>query len=258
MARNRWVGIAVAACWLAAMPQSLPAQPIPPPPGTPGGFLRRPSADAASTPATHPAPSQLLGNGLAQPLPTRHRGIGIPLQRTSWRNRPWYAGWQIGQLRGDDLVRGTVWQHSAVTGGYWLGYDFDHYWGAEMDWSFAYPRISDGVGNVRRSGRMVFWDVQLLHYPWGDARYRPYFKAGFGVTGVHFEDEQGRYFNRGLVTFPLGFGLKYFWKKWLALRLDITDHIAVGSGRVSSMHNWSFVGGIEWRFGNGGHVMYRP
>ncbi len=290
MAWNRWVGMIAAACLLSLAGSSVPAQPVPPP-GTPGRFfdpVRQPAvplprlgyvargqklrdtllADSAGspdvsrsessqdpTPLTRPA---FFGRPRPRALLSRHRGLGIPLQRTSWRNRPWYAGWQIGSLHGSDLVAGAVSQRTAVTGGYWIGYDFDHYWGAELNWSFAYPELSDTVWNIERSAGLQFWDFDLLHYPWGDARYRPYFKTGLGVTGVHFEDERQRYFNRGLVTIPLGFGLKYYWKRWLALRFDVTDRIALGAGRVATIHHWSIVGGIEWRFGAASHVRYRP
>lgn len=271
---NRWVWHPAAMLLLLAAGGFAQAQPVPsspfslipqqpgpdfPPLGTPtGGPGARFGAEPHGEPHSLLAPASWLARPTdTHPLP-RHRGIGIPLEGTSWRNRPWYAGWQIGSLIGDDLVRGAVNQHSASVGGYWLGYDFDHYWGAEMQWSFAYPRLDDSRFSIPRSSRDVFWDVSLLRYPWGDARYRPYYKVGLGLTGVHFEDELGQFYNRALITIPWGLGLKYYWRKWIALRFDFTDHWAFGSGRVSTMHNWRIVAGVEVRFGDAGRVIYHP
>ena len=186
-----------------------------------------------------------------------HRPRGIPLRTTSWRNRPSYAAVMLGTATGDELVRGRVEQHSTFMSGFWLGHDFSHHWGGEMRLGLAYPAIST-VGNaVTPSGRQEWWDVQLLGYPWGDARFRPYYKIGLGVTGVHFQDDQGNYFNRGLVTLPFGFGMKYLWRKHVALRLDVTDNLAFGSGAVSTMHSWSFLLGVEARFGGPKRIRFR-
>ncbi len=262
MAWNHWVGIVVMVWLVCTTWQSAPAQSVPSPLTEPYSWQGKPPP--APTDVRDASPFSLMPSSTPASWRHevaergRHRGIGLPLYRTSWRNRPWFAGWQIGQLNGGDLVAGNVQQHAALMGGYWIGYDFDHYFGAEMEWAFAHPELSDSRWSIPRTGTDVFWDLDVLYYPWGDARYRPYFKLGLGVTGVHFEDERGDYFNRGLVTIPLGMGVKYYWKRWLALRLDLTDRIAIGSGRVATMHNWSFVGGVEWRFGGGRKVLYRP
>ena len=191
------------------------------------------------------------------PVPRgRYQLKGSPLRTTSWRNRPLYAAVLLGTALGDELIPGHVEQHSTFMGGLWLGHDFSHYWGGEMRLAMAYPAISTVGNSTGPTGRQEWWDMQILAYPWGDTRFRPYYKFGAGITGVHFQDEQGTYYNRGLATLPLGFGAKYLWRKHIAVRLDVTDTIAFGSGAVRTMHQWSILLGFEARFGSGTQVLF--
>ena len=99
--------------------------------------------------------------------PGRHVGLGLPLVGTSWRNRPWHAGWLVGGMFGDNLIPRRVSQDEDLFGGYRIGWDFDHYWGAELRFAFAHLDLTDldGGGTPRTSGDQ-FYDLNLAYYPW--------------------------------------------------------------------------------------------
>jgi hypothetical protein len=181
----------------------------------------------------------------------RYVGWGAPLQGTSWRNRPFHLGWDVGSLSGDELLQGQVDQGQRVMGAYRLGWDFDHYWGTELRFAFAYLDLMDArVSGSTRDARNFYWDGNLLYYPWGDAKWRPFVSAGLGVANFRFQDGTRRKFNESLLGVPLGIGVKYRARKWLAWRLDVKDNLAVSGSGLSTMHNLSLTAGVEVHFGN--------
>ena len=202
------------------------------------------------------APGSHLGSmlfGHTQPNdPERYMGKGDPLTGTSWRNRPLHAGWFMGGMLADDLVDSQADPEHGFFGGYRFGIDFDHYWGSETRIGFAHLGLRDNPG----LSRDFFWDAHLLRYPWGDSRWRPYASVGLGVANFRFTDNQGTQFNEVLLHLPIGFGLKYFHKKWLALRVDALDNIAIGSGGMNNVHNVSITGGIEVHWGGWRRAYY--
>ena len=182
--------------------------------------------------------------------PGRHVGKGQPLEGTSWLNRPLYAGWFVGALFGDDLINGQVMQDGGFFGGYRLGWDFDHYWGSEMRLALTYLDLTNAEGlPLSDSSRDIFWDVHLLHYPWGDSRWRPYCSIGLGMASFKFEDEAGRPLSESLFHLPLGFGIKFYARSWLVFRCELHDNIAFGGKRVDEMQSFSFTSGVEVRMG---------
>jgi hypothetical protein len=185
-------------------------------------------------------------------------GKGHPLEGTSWRNRPLQAGWFVGGLFGDSLIDGRVSQGENLFGGYRVGWDFDHYWGTEARFGFGYLPVSDVASGDRLPWcRQDYGDVDLLYYPWGDSRWRPFLSVGVGWSFFHFEDDGGQTIGETLFSAPLGVGVKYLFRRWVALRLTATDNIAFGNGTLSTMHNWSLTGGAELRFG-GPRISYFP
>ena len=181
----------------------------------------------------------------------RYVGWGSPLQGTSWRNRPFHLGWDVGLLSGDELIAGHVDQGQRVMGAYRLGWDFDHYWGTEFRFAFAYLDLIDAQDPPAiRDARHLTWDGNLLYYPWGDAKWRPFASVGLGVASFRFKDHRGRKFHESLLEVPIGIGVKYRARKWLAWRLDVRDNLAVSGAGLSTMHNVSFTGGVEIHFGN--------
>ena len=182
--------------------------------------------------------------------PGRHVGLGEPLAGTSWLNRPFQAGWLVGALWGDDLTSSRVEQGSGLLGGYRLGWDFDHYWGTEGRFAFSNLRLSyPQTGTAGGTASNHFWDVNLLYYPWGDARWRPYLSLGMGAANFRYWDDLGRRTNETAFALPIGLGVKYRWKKWLALRGDLTNNWSFGAGRTDSMHSVSLTLAAEVQFG---------
>lgn len=183
--------------------------------------------------------------------PARHVGLGYPLAGTSWRNRPVHLGWLFGGINGDDLIGGQIGQAEDILGGYRLGWDFDHYWGSELRFAFANLELTDlqAAGNKLGTSRNHFWDLHLLYYPWGDARWRPYFTLGAGLASFYFQDTNGQSVNETLLSLPFGLGVKYYWDNWLAVRCGLMDNLSFGSQGLSTMHNISLTCGVEIHFG---------
>lgn len=190
--------------------------------------------------------------------PGRHVGLGEPLVGTSWLNRPYHIGWLVGGLFGDELIQGQVSQDDDIFGGYRLGWDFDHYWGTELRFAFGYPDLTyTAAPNLRQTSRDVFWDLNLVYYPWGDARWRPYFSAGLGIADFNFQTANRRRVQETVLAMPLGLGVKYRWKEWLAVRAGFTDNLSFGARSVDTMHNLSLTVGAELQFG-GARKSYYP
>jgi hypothetical protein len=184
--------------------------------------------------------------------PMRHHGWGEPLYGTSWRNRPWYVSPFVGGLIGDDIQKDAVRQGGNFFAGLRLGNDFDHFFGAETrlafsDLSLSYPAAGFSTG---KSSNIAMFDGSLLYYPLGDTRWRPYWTTGIGISSFHYFDSAGNKFRGSSMTIPFGGGLKVKIRPAIALRFDIVDNFAVGSGEIlDKMHNVSFTGGFEWHFG---------
>lgn len=212
--------------------------------------------------------------GLVGPPAPRHHGIGQPLLCESWRYRPFSAGWFMGGMQGSPLVDDWVGQKSGFFAGYRLGWDVDHYWGCEMRLGFGSVALYDsqrakdaqqaadtarGIAaddpfrqrfDARRDCNVVFWDVSLLYYPWGDAAWRPYLMAGLGTARIDFVDRLSIPLDKTVFALPLALGLKYRCSDWLALRLELADNMAFGSGSgLNTLHNLSLTAGVEIRFG---------
>jgi len=181
--------------------------------------------------------------------PARHIGRGGPLIGTSWLNRPFHVGWFVGGVVGDALIDGAVEQGSDLFGGYRAGWDWDHYWGAEARVGFARPELidADAIADPRIS-RNWFGDVHLLHYPWGDAGWRPFFSVGLGWATFRFTDADGDAYHETLLHAPFGVGVKYYVDRWMALRIDALDNLALSGSGLDTMHNLSFTLGLEAHF----------
>ena len=240
------------------------------PPNLPGDYQDCPPDEIESWPGPHPAGrvSGWLHGGTWLPIhwfghsdpndPYRHTGLGEPLIGTSWRNRPVYFGLFVGGIFNDDLVDNEVLQNNAVFLGLRLGWDFDHYWALEGRYAFARAETLTAAGvPIAESARDYYADVSLLYYPWGDSRWRPYFSMGLGLANFRFVDNNGYYINDSAFGLPIGVGLKNYMSNWCTLRLDLVDNIAFGTNQLSSMHNFSLMAGVEFRFG-GSSPSYFP
>jgi len=230
-----------------------------------------------------PQPGHRVGGHLGSlfaPPAGRHRGVGQPLLRESWRYRPFSAGWFVGMVQGGPLIDDWVGGNRGLFGGYRLGWDYDHYWGCEMRFSFGNVSLDDSLRarnaqqaaddekgfaaddpfrnrfDRRRDATVGLWDVSLLYYPWGDAAWRPYLMAGLGTAGVRFIDRLSTRYDETTFAMPVAVGVKYRCNDWAALRLECADNIGFGD-TLNTVHYVSLTGGVEVRFG-GSRMAYWP
>ena len=182
--------------------------------------------------------------------PDRATGRGQPLVGTSWLNRPLSLGFFAGALFGDEPFDSRVEQGGGFLGGFRLGYDFDHYTGAELRVGLCQLELYDNQ-NVpfNRTSDLGLFDLNLLYYPWGDSRIRPYASFGLGIAAIDTFDEVGRNFNDALFLMPFGIGLKYYHGPFSVWRIDFLDNLAFGNNRFDTMHSLSVSAGWEIRYG---------
>ncbi len=191
--------------------------------------------------------------------PFRHMGLGQPLEGTSWLNRPLYVELFAGSWFGDTLVPGRVNADTGFFSGCVLGDDLSDYWGCELRLSLAYIDVQF-VPEQYTSGRArtVVGDLNVLYYPWGDARWRPYGSLGLGVAGYHFVDLDNMPVDHTGAALPIGFGVKYLLRNWLAIRIDVKDHLIFGGKDIGTTNNWSLTGGVEIHWGSETSARYYP
>ncbi len=200
----------------------------------------------------------------------RFRGIPAPLVRESWRHRPLSLGALFGFIEGGALIEDWVEQDTGVIAGFRIGWDHQNYWGLEMRFAWASLDTYNGWRAEQAAGYpnaqaiypggsndMFFWDTNLLWYPTGDTRWRPFLAAGLGLATVDFADALGTQWSDTMFALPLSLGLKYRCTDRVALRLEATENLLFGSRPIGSVQNLSVTGGVEWRFG-GSRRAYWP
>ena len=180
----------------------------------------------------------------------RNAGMGVPLVGTSWLNRPYYIGADIGTVSITKPIQEGITRDTDTYGGLYAGYDCDYYWGTEVSWQRATPElINENARDATRGDRRVYWAANVLYYPWGDSLVRPYWRCGLGGTEIDFPTDTGQRRNEGLWAVPIGIGVKYPFRRWLAGRAEFTDQIGIGNSGVATQHDLTFTLGVEWRLG---------
>ena len=181
----------------------------------------------------------------------RNVGLGIPLVTTSWLNRPYYVGGELGSLWITRSIFDDVTPDTDAAGGIFFGWDRDYYWGAEVRLDWATPElINEKARNAHRTDSMFMWSYSILYYPWGDAMWRPYWRCGIGDTHVDFPLANGSRHDEWLLSFPFGIGVEYPLRHWLAARAEFTDYLTVDDdGHIPTLNNLTLEFGLEWRFG---------
>ena len=181
----------------------------------------------------------------------RHIGRGLPLEGTSWKNRPYHVDWFSGPLLGDDLISSRVGQDNELFGGFRIGWDFDYYWGLEARFGWSNPNVQFSTPLPEsENGSYFVSDVDLVYYPWGDSKIRPYMLLGAGMARISFVDDAARNYNTTLFTMPFGGGIQFRQSRWLVWRLEVLDNLSYGADGVDTMHNISLTAGMELRFGS--------
>jgi hypothetical protein len=195
----------------------------------------------------------------------RFRGPGEPLLRESWSYRPFHIGVFTGLIAGSTLIEDWVGQSTGIFLGFRLGWDFDPYFGVESRVAIASLDIFDGQvlpqNRLELTGRnndALFWDVDLLYYPWGDSRWRPYASLGFGAASVEFQDQLGKHWENTNFAMPIGMGIKYRQGDFLTFRFDMNYILVLGSGQtIETTHHFAMMLGGELHFG-GQRRVYWP
>jgi len=180
----------------------------------------------------------------------RNAGLGVPLVGTSWLNRPYYFGADIGTVWLTRPVNDRMTEDVDTFGDVFGGCDWDYYWGTELAVHRATPElINEQARDADRGDRMMEWTACLMYYPWGDSTFRPYWRCGIGATDIDFPTDGGHRRNEELWTIPVGIGLKYPVRHWLAARAEFADQLALGNNGVATQHDLTLTFGLEWRFG---------
>lgn len=181
----------------------------------------------------------------------RHIGRGLPMEGTSWKNRPYHVDWFSGPLLGGDLIKNRVAQDNELFGGLRVGWDFDYYWGLEARFGWANPNVQFNEPQpVANNGSYFVSDIDFVYYPWGDSKIRPYMLFGAGMARIDFVDDANVNFNTTLFTLPFGGGVQFRQSPWLIWRLEVLDNLSLGADGVDTMHNISLTAGMEFRFGS--------
>jgi hypothetical protein len=204
-----------------------------------------------------------------------------PITQESWLQRPLSVTWFMGGLEGSTLISDWVDAEQGILGGLCFGWDVSHYWGLQMRLAFGTEGLHDSQRAIdsqewedtlhliprddpyrrrfdgRRDATLFLWDFDILFYPWGDRPWRPYFMVGLGTAFISFEDRLSQTYNNTQFGMPIGIGLKLRLNDSLALRFECADNVAIGSGGINTLQQFSFVGGAEFRFG-GSRIGYWP
>lgn len=180
----------------------------------------------------------------------RWSGPGEPLRGTSWLNRPYEFGLDAGGFVMTKRISANSQRNNDVLAAAHLGWDWDHYWGSQVRVAWTSPDLSTPAAvQPRKSDDLMIYDLSMLYYPWGDSRVRPYYRFGAGLVDVDFTNPAGHREDNMLLTFPVGIGIKYQTKRWMALRGEVIDYITFGQNSAAGMQNLTFSLGMEWRFG---------
>ncbi len=197
------------------------------------------------------------------------KGCGQPLLMRSWQDHPYYFGGFVGYIYGSQLVDNMIDQNSGANGGLKLGYYFNDYWGVESRLHFASIDIQetdygrevydswyaaaypDGPYRplTTRSNHLTTFDVSVQYYPLGNAKWRPFFTYGLGVTRESFIDTYGVNNRVDAISMPIGVGLRYWWNEHLAIQADLIDNIVFSTGQAKTQGNFAFTVGVAYSFG---------
>jgi hypothetical protein len=210
-----------------------------------------PPEGAAEMPESDSYFSKLKWLGLRHSsIDGRNAGMGVPLTGTSWLNRPYYLGGDIGTVWLTRPINNDLTTDIDTFGGVFAGCDWDYYWGTELAVNRATPEIiNETARHAKRGDTLMEETVSLMYYPWGDSLFRPYWRLGIGATEIDYPIDAHHRRDETLWTFPIGIGLKYPIRRYLAARAEFTDQLAVGNDGVATQHDLTLTFGLEWRFG---------
>jgi hypothetical protein len=190
----------------------------------------------------------------------RSRGIGTPLERDSWMNRPYSFSAFTGAFAMGNPIAGRVDGTTGYFTGFRAGWDTSYFWGLETRFGFSTVGLSD-PNQLQTLGTLKAFllDTNLLYYPLGDTQWRPYASLGFGLADYNFNDDTGHNDHNTAFNMPFGIGVKYRHNARWVFRLDALDNLSFATGNsIGTMNNFSITAGIEARLGFGPRASYWP
>lgn len=184
----------------------------------------------------------------------RERRLEIRRQPGTWTRYPFYFEKFTGLAHLNEPVHGLITNGEGNLFGGRLGWDFSRYAGIESRLGYVRATLKDTLHPLIPSHEnFLFWDANVLIYPLGDRRWRPFGMVGLGLVNVGFIDDAGRLWNQTLVTLPVAVGVKYRVNNLTALRFDVTDNIVFGTAQGGNgrhtMSNFAVFFAYERRFG---------
>lgn len=203
------------------------------------------------------SPSDLL---LAQPPPDslwqrwRERRRQLRRQPGSWQRYPLYFEKFTGIINVNEPVHDLIHNGAGnLFGGRW-GWDFARYAGVETRLGYVRATLKDPLAPLIPSHEnFLFWDAELLIYPFGDTKWRPFAMLGMGLVDLGFIDDHGRNWHQDLITMPFSVGVKYRLDNHDALRFEVADNVIFGNNQGGNgqhvMHNVAVLFAFERRFG---------
>lgn len=176
----------------------------------------------------------------------------------SWLSRPLHVDVFSGVIYGGPLIEDSIRRQGDIFSGFRLGWDWTRRLGGEMRFGFAQIGTEDiPTGIELDDADVVYWDLNVLWYPTGDTRIRPFLSLGLGSQHIDFIDAANNGHQKELFAVPLTAGIKYRATPWCAVRADITDNIAFPYDDVVMQGNISITVSAEFHFG-GERTSYWP
>jgi hypothetical protein len=180
-----------------------------------------------------------------------------PMMRESWQFRPF----NLSIFEGALLVTPPIPAFRNGAGfltGFRVGWDFATHFGGETRFGFSKVFLLDAARSTEIGYEKIFYfDANLLYYPLGDTKWRPFFSLGGGLADVQIVSNSS--LHPTAFNMPFGGGIKYRYGSRVAFRFDIRDNLTFsGSGGLRTLNNAEFLGGIEFHFGGGERRSYWP
>ncbi len=184
----------------------------------------------------------------------REQRQAVRRQPGSWQRYPFYFEKFTGVINVNEPVYNLI--HNGVGnlfGGRW-GWDFARSMGVETRLGYVRSTLNDTLHPlIPAHENFLFWDADLMFYPFGDTKWRPFAMLGMGLVDLGYIDDHGREWHQQLITMPFAVGVKYRLNNLNALRLDVTDNVIFGNNHGGNgqhvMHNISVLFAFERRFG---------
>lgn len=183
-----------------------------------------------------------------------------PMLRESWQFHPFNISIFEGALFATPPIEPQFNTAVSFFEGFRIGWDYSKYFGGETRFGFSKVFLLDTAHQTQVGYQQIFYaDSDLLIYPWGDTRWRPFLSIGGGLADILIVDNAGLRLHPGAFNLPMGTGIKYRFGSRLAFRADFRDNLTFsGAGGLRTLNNIEVVGGVEFHFGGGTRRTYWP